>query len=104
MIYVVKIKSEYDDLDKYKHIDGDIYYCKKNTDVWHNPYGPAYISDECIVYFIEDKYHRLDGPARIFKSGYEQYWINGRQLSKEDFEKHPERLNFIGKGYLLCIL
>ena len=99
----MKLESEYDDLDKYKN--NIVWYCKKGTMIWHNPYGPACISDDGSKYYwIEDKYHRLDGPARIFKSGYEQYWINGRQLSKEDFEKHPERLNFIGKGYLLCIL
>ena len=37
-----KLQSEYPNLDKYD-IGDNIYYYKKNTDILHNPYGPAII-------------------------------------------------------------
>ena len=99
-----KIKSEYDDLDKYKYSNEDIIYCKKNTNLRHNPYGPAVIfKNRSIIYYIENEYHRLDGPAIIWSSGEEDYYINNKRLSKEEFKVHPERLKFIGKGYLICL-
>jgi len=74
------LKSEYDDLDKYKYREYIIYY-KKGTNIWHNPYGPAYID----------------------KNGYKEYYINNKGLSKEEFEYHPERLKYLGKEYLICL-
>ena len=98
------LKSEYNDLDKYKYSNGNIIYYKKNTGLYHNPYGPAFISsDGNEEYYIENKLHRLDGPARMWVNNYEEYWINHEPLSKEEFESHPERLKFLGKEYLICL-
>ena len=81
-----KIKSEYQDLDKYKNINDDIWYCKKDTYIRHNPYGPAVIyKNGYKEYVIENKLHRLDGPAVICSDGEEQYWINDTELTKEKF-------------------
>ena len=101
----MKLESEYDDLDKYKNnINDNVWYCKKGTMIWHNPYGPACISDDGSKYYlIEDKYHRLDGPAIIWPDGEEEYYINSEKLSKEEFECHPERLKFLGKEHLICL-
>ena len=100
----VKLQSEYDDLDKYLDAYDDILYFKKGTWLYHNPYGPAHIGKNGYkAYLIEDKYHRLDGPAIIFSGGEERYWINGKQLSKEKFETHPERLKYLDKEYLICL-
>ena len=100
----IKIQSEYEDLDKYEYDDGDIFYLKKDTDILHNPYGPAAIhADGRTEYLLEHKYHRLDGPARIWADGYEQYYINNKYLSKEEFELHPERLKYLGKEHLICL-
>ena len=100
-----KIKSEYEDLDKYKNDIGDIFYLKKDTQLIHNPYGPAIIhKDGAKFYYIEDKRHRLDGAARIYSNGEEIYYINDKQLSKEEFELHPDRLKFLGKEYLICMV
>ena len=99
----IKLNSEYDDLDKYEY-DGDIHYCKKDTKISHNPYGPAVIFfDGTKIYCIQNKTHRLDGPAIIYSSGEEVYYINGEYLTKEEFEIHPERLKFLGKEYLICL-
>ena len=101
----IKIESEYDDLDKYKStIAGNIMYYKKDTDIFHNPYGPAIIDkDGYKEYCIDNELHRLDGPAVIWPNGEEEYWINYEQLSKEEFEKHSERLKYLGKEYLICL-
>ena len=99
------LESEYEDLDKYQYNDGDIVYYKKNTKIWHNPYGPAFIShDVSKSYWIENKLHRLDGPAIIYSDGNIEYYINCKELSKEKFEVHPKRLKYLGKEHLLCVL
>jgi len=101
MSYIV---SEYEDLDKYQYNDGDIVYYKKNTNIIHNPYGPAVVSEDGDKeYWINDKRHRLDGLAIIYSNGEEEYYINDKKLSKEEFEMHPERLKFLGKEYLICL-
>ena len=100
----IKIKSEYGDLDKYKNVNGDIFYCKKDTNTLHNPYGPAYIiKNGSKAYYINGKLHRLDGTAATYSNGEEEYYINNKQLSKEEFETHPERLKFLGKEHLICL-
>jgi len=100
----MKLESEYDDLDKYKSNIGNIYYCKKDTNIHHNPYGPAvYKKYGSEIYYIENKLHRLAGPAIIWYDGYEEYYINDKRLDKEEFEKHPDRLKFLGKEYLICL-
>ena len=101
----IKIKSEYKDLDKYKYDNGDILYFKKNTDIVHNPYGAAIICKDGVKFYcIEDKAHRLDGPAVIRSNGLEEYWINNEYLTKEEFEVHPDRLKYLGKEYLICLI
>ena len=101
----IKLQSEYEDLDKYRNIFKDIVYHKKNTNIRHNPYAPAYIGVNGYKgYFIDGKRHRLDGPARIYLSGDEEYYINNELLTKEEFEFHPERLKFLGKEHLVCLL
>ena len=107
----IKIKSEYQDLDKYEYINKDIHYFKKDihyfkkdTRVRHNPYGPAVINKYGYKeYWIENKVHRLDGPAIIYYNSEEKYFINGQFLTKKEFELHPERLKFLGKEHLICL-
>ena len=100
-----KIKSEYDDLDKYQYDNGNIIYYKKNTGLYHNPYGPAHMNKNGYrSYYIEGKCHRLDGPATIYSDGKEEYWINDEYLTKEEFQKHLERLKYLNKEYLICLI
>ena len=100
-----QVKSEYDDLDKYRFVGGNIYYFKKNTRILHNPYGPAIVNaDGSKQYYIENLRHRLDGPAITHPSGLELYFINSKELTKEEFEMHPERLKYLNKEYLLCLI
>lgn len=40
-------------------------------------------------WYKNGKYHRLDGPAVEFeKRSKDEYWVNGKQFSKEEFYKH----------------
>ena len=99
------IKSEYDDLDKYQYNGNSIYYYKKNTDIQHNPYGPACTDKNGYkAYIIEGKLHRLDGPAVIWSNGDKEYCINNQYLTPEEFEIHPERLKFLRKEHLACLV
>ena len=99
----IKVKSEYNDLDKYDDY-GDISYYKKDSSIRHNPYSFAYITKNGYkAYFIENKIHRLNGPAIIYSNGEEFYYINNKNLTKEEFEVHPERLKFLGKAHLTCL-
>ena len=101
---VIKLYSEYKDLDKYEDKFGYIYYYKKDTILLHNPYGPAVVSEYGHKeYWINNKRHRLDGPAIILPYGADGYYINDKQLTEEEFELHPERLKFIGKEHLACL-
>ena len=96
------VKSEYDDLDKYKYDNGDIVYYKKDADIVHNPYGAAVIHiGGYKAYCIEGKYHRLDGPAVIYANGKEEYFINNKCLTKEQFE--IKILKILGKEHLTCL-
>jgi len=76
-----KLESEYSDLDKYEY-NNNIYYYKKDTCIIHNIYGPA----------------------SIYEDGEEVYWINNEYLTKKQFEKHPERLKYLKKRNLICLL
>ena len=102
---MLKIKSEYPDLDKYENKYGSFCYYKKNTDKYHNPYGPAVIHTSGYKeYWIEDNLHRLDGLAIIFSDGRWEYYINDERLTEEEFDVHPERLKFLGKEHLICLM
>ena len=101
----IKLQSEYPDLDKYENEFGDIFYYKKDMDIWHNPYGPAIIwVDGHKEYWLNNKRHRLDGPAMMWLNGNGSYCINDEYLTKEEFEMHPERLKYLGKEHLICLL
>ena len=114
----VKMQSEYPDLDKYKYEDeeyedgnGDIIYYKKDTKIWHNPYGPAIIwADGRKYYFINNKKHRLDGPAMMYRNGKGTYYINNEELgdTKQEFYNnikylHTETINAQDKLNVLNI-
>ena len=71
----IKLQSEYDDLDKYESIFGTFYYYKKDTDITHNPYGPAIIKKNGYKeYWVENKLHRLDG----------SHIVTGKQFPSHD--------------------
>ena len=58
------------------------FYYKKGTYINYNPYGPAV----------------------IYADGRESYYINSKYLNKEEFEMHPERLKYLGKEHLICLI
>lgn len=87
----MSIKKDWDIIDTYEEHDvqwgkGDI--ATYQNFIFHNPNGPA------IIYANGDKYwylhgnlHNTNGPAVLLKNGYEEYWIDGIQISKEEFNK-----------------
>ena len=92
----IKLQSEYPDLDKYENEFGDIFYYKKDMDIWHNPYGPAIIwVDGHKEYWLNNKRHRLDGSATIYTNGYGTYYINNEELgdTKQEFYNNIKHLH-----------
>jgi len=83
------------------HKEGNEYQC-------HREDGPAYVvyyysgEKEFEVWCVHNKKHKVDGPAFISynKDGtvrFEKYYINGERLSKEEWEDHPIRQEYIIK-------
>ena len=75
-------------MDSIKKIDteGNIFYQKKNVG-WHREDGPAieYITGYK-AWYINNKRHREDGPAKIWSDGDSEYWLNDKYYTKEDWE------------------
>jgi hypothetical protein len=42
-------------------------------------------------YYLDNEYHRLDGPARIWSDGYKEWYYQGKLIkcnSQEEFERY----------------
>ena len=61
----------------------------------HRIGGPAVTwSDGCMVWYVDGKRHREDGPAVMWPcssggmdGGYREWWINGEQMSEDEFNE-----------------
>lgn len=68
--------------------DGRVQFIFNDNDVTklNRGAGPAYISPMgAIVYKINDKLHRVSGPAVIGVDGFRRYFVNGIRLSELEF-------------------
>ena len=67
----------------------------------HRLDGPAVeFANGTKEYFVEGKWHRLDGPAREWPDGYNEYWINNidvtgkiKNIKEEDIPKYLRMLS-----------
>ena len=41
--------------------------------------GELRIYDDGQFYYLDNAFHRLDGPACIFNSGFKSWWVNGKR-------------------------
>jgi hypothetical protein len=62
---------------------GPVY--KDENGEFHRLDGPAIISKNGQSWFKHGKRHRLDGPAIKTNDGFVAYFVNGQQLSREEF-------------------
>jgi len=79
-------------IDKY----GD--KCYYLNDKFHREDGPAFDSDLGKEWRIHGKLHREDGPAVIWRIGSKAYYLNGIGYSEEDYWNEIKRrksLNYI---------
>ena len=55
----------------------------------NNNYGPSFHNGGCIkTYIVNDKKHNPYGPALLNTAlEYYEYWLNGYEFSKKDWEK-----------------
>jgi uncharacterized protein YodC (DUF2158 family) len=58
------------------------------NDKFHREDGPAieYLGGDK-WWFINDRLHREDGPAIEFASGHKEWWLNNKQISQNQFEQ-----------------
>ena len=61
---------------------------------YHREDGPAYIGANgiCQIWYIHGQKHREDGPAVIWKLSDEQYFLEGVEYTKDDWEKEVMKL------------
>lgn len=64
----------------------------------HRMDGPAIEFKEYRAWYKDGQRHRMDGPAMIWGCGYEQWWINGKQVSEEAV--HQKQLQSRIDGFL----
>jgi hypothetical protein len=55
----------------------------------HRVGGPAVETHSVKAYYIDGQRHRLDGPAVEWTDGLKDWWVNGRRMTREEFDKHP---------------
>ncbi|MFW5794348.1 MAG: hypothetical protein ACOCV1_02585 [Bacillota bacterium] len=65
-----------------------VFYLKKGT--LHRTHGPAFISANGISWYENGFWHRLDGPARIYRyysagKKYKDWCFRGKRYSYKDF-------------------
>ena len=46
-----------------------------------------------VMYVVDGKYHREDGPAREYASGTKKWFLNGKKLSEEEFNQRKNDCN-----------
>lgn len=67
--------------------------CDRKTKAWyingklHREDGPAFISDTEKRWYVNGVIHREDGPAIEYQNGDDEWYINGKKFSFEEFLK-----------------
>ena len=82
------------------------------TKRWTNSDGQLHREDGAAVEFTDGtkwwlnngKRHRLDGPAGEYADGTCDYWINGQKLTKDEWNVHPFRIEYVIQENLKLIL
>lgn len=51
--------------------------------------GPAFISkkDNYKAWYLNGRLHRIDGPAKIYGNGYQEYWVTGTKYTEQEYPK-----------------
>jgi hypothetical protein len=63
------------------------------NDKWHRTDGPACeYANGSKSWYLNGKYHRTDGPAIEWANGYKKWWVNGKEYFEEEFNMVKEVL------------
>lgn len=87
-------------------IDNGIHHYRNR--LLHNEKGPCSLyNDGAVGYKINDKWHRLGGPAFYVPedsmaedTGVKQYWVRGVEYTEQDYYKVPEVIKILLKNVL----
>jgi hypothetical protein len=73
----------------WEYNDGSKYYYLNNK--YHRKDGPAIYSGNCTYWYIDGKLHREDGPAVEYINnhyiGPGSWWLNDKHVSQKEFER-----------------
>jgi hypothetical protein len=58
----------------------------------HRIDGPARVWDNGQEWWVNGQPHRLDGPARELEHDQKQWWVNGIQLTEDEFYRFVDQL------------
>ena len=104
-------KRWYNNTRQYHRSDGPACIFTNGTNYWyqnnkrHRVDGPAAEFKNGTKYWYQNgKTHRLDGPAMEHADGTSSYCINGQLLTKDEWNVHPLRKDYIIKENLKSIL
>lgn len=80
-------KSKYGDIIHYKdrkihRVDGPAWYCPHPFNSSKNIFESWWLNDE---------FHRADGPAITNSDGSVEFWIHGTQYSEQEFNKIKQK-------------
>lgn len=68
-----------------EHLDGSSFWYINGE--LHRDGGPAVVAaDVREEWFQRGRRHRVDGPAIEWVAGWREWWVDGKQLSEEEFE------------------
>ena len=61
---------------------GHCNYCTPEAEIAVNTRGPKAAT---LLWLNEGKPHRLNGPAKIYNDGSEEYWVGGEPCTREEY-------------------
>lgn len=75
-------------LKRKRIIGGVTYYFKLGTFKNHKVNGPAIVSEKMVMYFVNNKQCRIDGPATILPTlGMIKYYKNDNEMNETEYFK-----------------
>lgn len=83
------------------HLGSEAWYL---NDKFHRENGPAIVcADGSKLWYINGKLHRTDGPASEYSNGNKYWWVDGKQLTESEFNARlnpPKEIDVNGVIYV----
>ena len=82
--------------------DNCVFWYKEGTDMYHRENGPAIeYPSGYKVWYQNGKLHRLDGPAKECSDGRRGWYIEGREYTEAEFKQYTTKDTYDGKEVVI---